>query len=57
VVDAPLRLRAEPALRLQMGVNGHRVALREHDWNRLSIDFVRIMDGVAKRLRDQTLPR
>ena len=57
VVDAILRLRAEPALRLQMGVNGHRVALREYDWNRLSTDFVRIMDGVAKRLRDQTLPR
>jgi glycosyltransferase involved in cell wall biosynthesis len=57
VVDAILRLRAEPTLRLQMGVNGHRVALREHDWNRLSTDFVRIMDGVAKRLRDQTLPR
>jgi glycosyltransferase involved in cell wall biosynthesis len=57
VVDAILRLRADPALRLQIGVNGHRVALREHDWNRLSTDFVRIMDEVAKRLRDQTLPR
>jgi glycosyltransferase involved in cell wall biosynthesis len=57
VVDTILRLRAEPALRLQMGVNGHRVALREHDWNRLSTDFVRIMDGVAKRLRDQTQNR
>jgi len=57
VVDTILRLRAAPALRLQMGVNGHRVALREHDWNRLSTDFVRIMDGVAKRLRDQTQNR
>jgi glycosyltransferase involved in cell wall biosynthesis len=57
VVDAILRLRADPALRLQIGVNGHRVALREHDWNRLSTDFVRTMDGVAKGLRDQTLPR
>jgi glycosyltransferase involved in cell wall biosynthesis len=57
VVDAILMLRADPALRLQIGVNGHRVALREHDWNRLSTDFVRIMDEVAKRLRDQTLPR
>ena len=56
VVDAILRLRAEPALRRQMGVNGHG-ALREHDWNRLSTDFVRIMDGVAKRLRDQTQNR
>lgn len=57
VVDAILMLRADPALRLQIGVNGHRVALREHDWNRLSTDFVRIMDEVAKRLRNQTLPR
>jgi glycosyltransferase involved in cell wall biosynthesis len=57
VVDAILRLRAEPALRLQMGVNGHRAALREHDWNRLSTDFVRIMDGVAKRLRHQAQNR
>ena len=57
VVDTILRLRADPALRLEIGINGHRVALREHDWNRLSTDFVRIMDGVAKGLRDQTLPR
>jgi hypothetical protein len=53
VVDTIMRLRADPTLRLQIGVNGHRVALREHDWNRLSTDFVGIMDGVAKRLRDQ----
>jgi glycosyltransferase involved in cell wall biosynthesis len=57
VVDTILRLRADPILRLQIGVNGHRVALREHDWNRLSTDFVGIMDGVAKRLRDQALAR
>jgi glycosyltransferase involved in cell wall biosynthesis len=56
VVDTILRLRADPALRLQIGINGHRVALREHDWNRLSTDFVRILDGVAKRQRDQTQP-
>jgi glycosyltransferase involved in cell wall biosynthesis len=53
VVDAILKLRADPELRAQMGVNGHRIAVREHDWNRLSADFVRVMDGVASRLRDQ----
>jgi glycosyltransferase involved in cell wall biosynthesis len=57
VVETILRLRADPALRLQIGVNGHRVALREHDWNRLSTDFVRVMDGVAKRQRDQAPAR
>ena len=49
VVDAILKLRADPELRTQMGANGHRVALREHDWNRLSADFVQIMDAVADR--------
>ena len=34
VVDAILGLRADPLLRRQMGINGHRVALRDHDWNR-----------------------
>ena len=53
VVDAILRLRADPALRAQMSANGHQVALREHDWNHFSADFVRIMDGVAGRLRNQ----
>jgi hypothetical protein len=36
-----------------MGANGHRVALREHDWNRLSTDFVQIMDAVAEGQRKQ----
>lgn len=57
VVDAILKLRADPALRAQMGANGHRIALREHDWHRLSADFMRVMDGVARRLRDQTQNR
>jgi glycosyltransferase involved in cell wall biosynthesis len=57
VIDRILKLRAEPELRHQLGVNGHRVARRDHDWNRLSVDFVRVMDGVAGRLRDQTQTR
>jgi glycosyltransferase involved in cell wall biosynthesis len=57
VVDAILKLRADPELRAQMGANGHRIALLEHDWNRLSADFVRVMAGVAGRLRDQTQNR
>jgi glycosyltransferase involved in cell wall biosynthesis len=57
VVDAILKLRADPELRAQMGANGHRMALREHDWNRLSADFLRVMDGVAGRLRDKTQNR
>jgi glycosyltransferase involved in cell wall biosynthesis len=48
VVNAILRLRAEPELRYQLGANGHRMALREHDWNRLSADFVRVMEAFAK---------
>jgi hypothetical protein len=44
-------------LRQQLGANGHRVALRDHDWNRLSADFLRVMHGVASRLRDQTQTR
>ena len=47
VVDAILRLRAEPELRSQLGANGHRMALRDHDWNRLSVDFVRVMEAYA----------
>jgi glycosyltransferase involved in cell wall biosynthesis len=51
VVDAILKLRAEPELRHRLGANGHQVALHEHDWNRLSADFVRIMDALATRVR------
>ena len=51
VVEGILKLRADPRLRRQMGARGHRVALREHDWNRLSTDFVKIMDEYADRLR------
>jgi glycosyltransferase involved in cell wall biosynthesis len=54
VVDAILRLRADPALRRQLGANGHQVALRDHDWNRQSADFVRIMDAVANRGRNRS---
>jgi glycosyltransferase involved in cell wall biosynthesis len=57
VVNAILKLRAEPVLRHQLGSNGHRVALRDHDWNRLSTDFVRVMHAVASRPRDQTQTR
>jgi glycosyltransferase involved in cell wall biosynthesis len=57
VVDAILKLRDEPELRRQMGANGHKVALRQYDWNRLSADFVRVMDRIADRLRDQVQPR
>jgi glycosyltransferase involved in cell wall biosynthesis len=49
VVDAIVKLRAEPELRYRLGANGHQLALREHDWNRLSTDFVRVLDGVASR--------
>jgi glycosyltransferase involved in cell wall biosynthesis len=54
VVEAILRLRAEPALRWKMGANGHNVALREYDWNRLAADFVRIINATAIQLDDQT---
>ena len=56
VVNAILRLRAEPELRRQLGANGHRVALRDHDWNRLSADFVRIMDAIANRQPNRSRP-
>jgi hypothetical protein len=52
-----LKLRAEPELGRRLGANGHQVALREHDWNRLSVDFVRVMDAIAVRVRDQGPPR
>jgi glycosyltransferase involved in cell wall biosynthesis len=54
VVDAILKLRAEPELRYQLGANGHQVALRDYDWNRLSADFVRAMDAIASQLRAET---
>jgi glycosyltransferase involved in cell wall biosynthesis len=57
VADAILKLQAEPELRRQMGTNGHKVALREYDWNHLSADFVRVVDAIADRLRDQMRPR
>ena len=52
VVDAIVRLRADPELRRRLGANGHQVALREHDWKNLSIDFVRVMDAIAAQVRD-----
>jgi glycosyltransferase involved in cell wall biosynthesis len=57
VVEAILKLRAEPELRRQLGANGHKVALRQYDWSRLSADFVRVMEAIAERLRDQVQPR
>ena len=51
VVEAILHLRSKPELRWQTGANGHKVALREYDWNRLSTEFVRVMDGVAERVQ------
>src|SRR5215217_3592463 len=53
VVDAILKLRAEPELRRQMGANGHKVALNQYDWNCLSADFVRIMETIADRLQPE----
>jgi glycosyltransferase involved in cell wall biosynthesis len=50
VVEAILHLRSKPELRWQMGANGHKVALRDYDWNRLSLDFVRTMNATASRL-------
>ena len=57
VVDAILRLRDQPTLRCQLGANGRRLALREHDWNHLSADFIRVMDDIANRQRNLTLVR
>ena len=54
VVEAILKLRAEPELRSQLGGNGHKVALRDYDWNHLSADFVKVMDQIASRLHHQT---
>jgi len=50
VVEAILHLRSKPELRWQMGANGHKVALRDYDWNRLSLDFVRTVNATASRL-------
>jgi glycosyltransferase involved in cell wall biosynthesis len=47
VVEAILKLRAQPELRRQLGANGHRVALRDHDWHRQSANFVRVMNAIA----------
>jgi glycosyltransferase involved in cell wall biosynthesis len=52
VVDAIVRLRADPELRRRLGANGHQIALREHDWKHLSVDFVRVMDAIAAQVRD-----
>jgi len=52
VVDTIAKLRADPELRRRLGSNGHQVALREHDWKNLSIDFVRVMDAIATQVRD-----
>jgi glycosyltransferase involved in cell wall biosynthesis len=57
VVEAILKLRAEPELRSQLGGNGHKVALRDYDWNHLSADFVKVMDQIASRLHHQTQNR
>jgi glycosyltransferase involved in cell wall biosynthesis len=54
VVDAVLRLRAEPRLRRQLGANGHRVALSDHDWNRRSAEFVRVIEAIAARVHEAT---
>ena len=47
VVDAILRLRSDQLLRVRLGANGHRAALRDHDWNRLSAQFVDLMASFA----------
>jgi hypothetical protein len=54
VVDVILKLRADPELRCRMGMNGHKVALREYDWNRLSVEFIGAMDAIAERVRKET---
>ena len=51
VVDAILRLRSDQALRLRLGTNGHRAALRDHDWTRLSSDFVKLMGALVDQVR------
>jgi glycosyltransferase involved in cell wall biosynthesis len=51
VVDAVLRLRNDRGLRLELGANGHRAALRDHDWNRLSAQFVDLMASFADQMR------
>jgi glycosyltransferase involved in cell wall biosynthesis len=54
VVDVILKLRAEPELRCRMGANGHKVALHQYDWDRLSGYFVGVMNRMANRMRDET---
>jgi hypothetical protein len=51
VVDAILTLRNDRRLRLELGANGHRAALRDHDWNRLSTQFVDLMGTFADQMR------
>ena len=51
VVDAILRLRSDQLLRVRLGANGHRAALRDHDWNRLSAQFVDLMASFAHQTR------
>jgi hypothetical protein len=34
-----------------LAANGHRAALRDHDWTRLSIDFVRVMGTLVDQVR------
>jgi glycosyltransferase involved in cell wall biosynthesis len=55
VVDAVLRLRNDRGLRLELGANGHRAALRDHDWNRLSAQFVDLMASFADQMRDPVI--
>ena len=62
VITTPLPLaadllRSEPQLRWKMGANGHKVALQDYDWNRRSVDFVRIMNATASELRNHTQVR
>jgi glycosyltransferase involved in cell wall biosynthesis len=51
VVDAILRLRCDQALRQSLGANGHRAAVRDHDWTRLSTDFVQLMEAMVDQVR------
>jgi len=53
VVNVILKLRADPELRCLMGTNGHKVALREYDWDRLSVKFIRAMDAIVERVREE----
>jgi hypothetical protein len=35
-------------------MNGHKVALREYDWNRPSVESIGAMDAIAERVRKET---